>query len=154
MAYLTNDNGHHTISQIFHKEITNMCPDISPLDWGDLFIRELRGLGWQLLDRTHFTCTDDKVHSQGTQQSFSCDTSRGVRCEVWGDGTIWQYEVPSCWQSDWSSHVTTRAHSHQTQTGGLLSQRNINNVGGRRLLFRSSYFIVDIHTVVSAQQLM
>ena len=32
MAYLTNDNGHHTISQIFHKEITNMRPDISPLD--------------------------------------------------------------------------------------------------------------------------
>ena len=32
MAYLTNDNGHHTISQIFHKEITNMLPAIPRLD--------------------------------------------------------------------------------------------------------------------------
>ena len=32
MTYLTNDNGHHTISQIFHKEITNMRPDVSQLD--------------------------------------------------------------------------------------------------------------------------
>ena len=152
MAYLTNDNGHHTISQIFHKEITNMCPDISPLDWGDLFIRELRGLGWQLLDRTHFTCTDDKAQSQGNQQSFSCDTSRGVRCEVMARSDSMRSRHADNLIGALMSPLEPTLTRHQT--GGLLSQRNINNVGGRRLLFRSSYFIVDIHTVVSAQQLM